>query len=233
MKNKRYGWGRRGDELHEELQWRETRIQRIREARRALRERAREQAQSTGRELEQVEPAAKVQYKFTDPLPRLMNSPDGFEQAYITQITVEPNFQFIVGQRGTQAANDKQQLVPLMETIQEQSGQKLEEVLGDSGYCSEENLKHLTKKNIDGFVATGKQRHSQRREPCKLGPLAPGETRVEQKQSKLETKVGAAVYAMRKAIVEPVFGQIKQRRGFRQLLLRGIDKVRGNWLCSA
>jgi len=224
-----YGCERRGDQLPEELQRRETRIQRIREARQALEVRAREQAQSAGKKPEEAKPKPKAQYNFTDPESRIMKGPDGFVQAYNTQIAVEPNFQFIVGQTVTPAANDKQQMVPLVAAIQEQSGQKPEEVLADSGYGSEENLKYLTKKRIEGFVATEKQKHGKRRGPCKRGPSPKGSSRVERMQRKLETKVGAAVYALRKTIVEPVFGQIKQARGFRQFLLRGLEKVRGEW----
>ena len=154
----------------------------------------------------------------------MLKGPDGFVQGYNTQIAVEPVFQLIVGQRVTQAANDKQQMVPLVEAIEEQSGQKPEGVLADNGYCSDENLKYLAKKRMEGFVAAGKQKHSQRREPCKRGPLPREASRVERMERKLETKVGAAVYATRKFIVEPVYGQIKQARGFRQFLLRGIEK---------
>jgi hypothetical protein len=225
----RYGRGRRGDELPEELQRRQARIQRIGEARRALEERAREQAESAGKKPEEAEPTPKTQYNFTDPESRIMKGPEGFVQAYNTQIAVEPNFQLIVGQTVTPAANDKQQMTPLVEAIGEQSGQKPEEVLADSGYCSEGNLKYLRKKRIEGFVATEKQKHGERRAPCKRGPLSKNASRVERMQRKLETKVGAAVYALRKTIVEPVFGQIKQARGFRQFLLRGLEKVRGEW----
>ena len=224
-----YGRDRRGDELPEELQRRETRIGRIREAKRALEERAREQAKSEGKDPEKAQPAPKAQYNFTDPESRIQKGPDGFVQGYNTQIAVEPAFQLIVGQTVTQAANDKQQLVPLIEAIQEQSGQRPKEVVADSGYCSDENLKYLTKRRMTGFVATGKQKHGQRKQACKRGPLPRGAGRVEQMARKLETKVGAAVYATRKFIVEPVFGQIKQARGFRQFLLRGIEKVRGEW----
>jgi transposase len=225
----RYGRGRRGDELPEELQRREARIQRIREARRALEARAREQAESAGKKPEEAKPTPKAQYNFTDPESRIMKGPEGFVQAYNTQIAVEPNFQFIVGQTVTPAANDKQQMAPLVQAIQEQSGQKPEEVLADSGYCSEETLQYLTKKRIEGFVATEKQKHGEQRAPCKRGSLPQGSSRVERMQRKLETKAGAAVYALRKTIVEPVFGQIKQARGFRQFLLRGLEKVRGEW----
>ena len=225
----RYGRDRRGDELPEELQRRETRIARIREAKRALEERAREQAKSEGKDPEEAQPTKKAQYNFTDPESRMLKGPDGFLQGYNTQIAVEPVFQLIVGQRVTQAANDKQQMVPLVEAIEEQSGQKPEGVLADNGYCSDENLKYLARKRMEGFVATGKQKHGERREPCQRGPLPREASRVERMERKLETKVGAAVYATRKFIVEPVFGQIKQARGFRQFLLRGIEKVRGEW----
>src|ERR1700693_2626475 len=184
---------------------------------------------SAGKKPEEAEPTPKTQYTFTDPESRIMKGPEGFVQAYNTQIAVEPNFQLIVGQTVTPAANDKQQMTPLVEAIREQSGQKPEEVLADSGYCSEGNLKYLRKKRIEGFVATEKQKHGERRVPCKRGPLPKNASRVERMQRKLETKVGAAVYALRKTIVEPVFGQIKQARGFRQFLLRGLAKVRGEW----
>jgi transposase len=225
----RYGRDRRGDELPEELQRRETRIARIREAKHALEERAREQAQSKGKDPEEAQPTKKAQYNFTDPASRMLKGSDGFVQGYNTQIAVEPVFQLIVGQRVTQAANDKQQMVPLVEAIEEQSGQKPEGVLADNGYCSDENLKYLARKRMEGFVATGKQKHGERRKPCQRGPLPREASRVERMERKLETKVGAAVYATRKFIVEPVFGQIKQARGFRQFLLRGIEKVRGEW----
>ena len=203
----RYGGDRRGDELPEELQRRETRIARIREAQQALEERAREQAQSEGQDPEQARPSKKAQYNFTDPESRILKGPDGFVQGYNTQIAVEPVFQLIVGQRVTQAANDKQQMVPLIEAIEVQSGQKPEGVLADNGYCSDENLKYLARKRMEGFVATGKQQHGEPRKDCQRGPLPREASRVERMERKLETKVGAAVYATRKFIVEPVFGQ--------------------------
>jgi len=225
--DKRYGRDRRGDELPEELQRRETRIARIQEAKKALEEQAREKAKSE--DSKEAKPEPKAQYNFTDPESRIMKGSDGFVQGYNTQVAVEPLFQLVVGQTVTQAANDKQQLVPLIEAIQEQSGQRPEEVLTDSGYCSEENLKYLAKRRMEGFVATEKQKHGERREPCKRGPLPKDASRVERMDRKLKTKVGAAVYARRKCMVEPVFGQIKQARGFRQFLLRGLEKVRGEW----
>ena len=149
--DKRYGRERQGEELPEELQRRETRIARIQEAKKALEERAREKAESEGKDRKEAKPEPKAQYNFTDPESRIMKGADGFVQGYNTQVAVEPLFQLIVGQTVTQAANDKQQVVPLIEAIQEQSGQKPEEVLTDSGYCSEENLKYLAKRRDGGI----------------------------------------------------------------------------------
>ena len=224
-----YGRDRRGDELPAELARRETRLQRIREAKRALEERAREQAKSKGEPEEKAKPEAKMQYNFTDPESRIMPGADGFVQAYNTQIAVEPEFQLIVGQRVTQAVNDKQQLVPTVEAIEEQAGQKPQEVLTDSGYCSDANLKYLEKKKIEGFIATDKESYRDRHQPGPRGPLPQGATRVDRMRRKLQTKVGAVIYSRRKTVVEPVFGQIKEARGFRRFLLRGLEKVQGEW----
>ena len=225
----RYGRDRAGDELPAELARRETRLKRIQEAKRALEERAKEEAQSKGKPEEKATPKAKMQYNFTDPESRIMPGADGFVQAYNAQIAVEPDFQLIVGQNVTQATNDKQQLVPAVEAIKEQAGQKPQEVLTDSGYCSEANLKYLEKKKIEGFVATDRESYRDREEPGPRGPLPQGATRVDHMRRKLQTKMGAAIYSRRKTIVEPVFGQIKQARGFRQFLLRGLEKVQGEW----
>ncbi len=225
----RYGRDRRGDELPAELARRETRLERIREAKRALEERAREQAKSKGEAEEKAKPKGKMQYNFTDPESRIMPGADGFVQAYNAQIAVEPDLQWIVGQRVTQASNDKQQLKPTVEAIGEQAGQKPQEVLTDSGYCSDANLKYLEKKKIEGFIATDRESYRGRQQPGPRGPLPQEATRVDRMRRKLQTKAGAAIYSRRKTIVEPVFGQIKQARGFRQFLLRGLEKVQGEW----
>ena len=227
--DRRYGADRQGDELAEELRRRESRIERIRQAQRALEQRARDEAQSEGEEEKQAQPAPKAQYNFTDPESRIMKGTEGFVQAYNTQVAVEPVFQLIVGQTVTPAENDKQQLVPMIEKIEEQSGQKPHEVLADTGYCSEENLRYLGKRKISGWVATEKWKHGERRPPCPRGPLPSEADEVDRMKRKLQTQVGTRVYATRKSVVEPVFGQIKQGRGFRQFLLRGLEKVRGEW----
>ena len=229
-----YGKHRRGDELPEELHRRESRLKKIQEAKRVVEARAREQAAAEGGDPKGAQPKDKDQYNFTDPESRIMKGADGFVQGYNAQAAVEPELQLIVGQSVTQAANDKQQLMPVIEAIEEQSGQRPTAVLADSGYCSEQNLEKLDseenpERRIEGYVATERQKHDEYKQPCPRGPLPQGATRVDRMRRKLKTKVGKAVYAARKAIVEPVFGQIKHARGFRQFLLRGIDKVRGEW----
>lgn len=228
----RYGKNQRGDELPAELRRRKTRIQRLRKAQRVLEQRAREEAEAAAKppeEVQKAKPDEKAQYNFTDPDSRIMKGPDGFVQAYNAQIAVEGDFQLIVGQAVTQAVNDKQQVAPMVQAIQEQSGQKPEQLLGDNGYSSEQNLADLEQQKIDAYLATGRQKHGEKPAPCKRGPLPKGATRMERMRRKLQTKIGKAVYAARKGIVEPVFGQIKQVRGFRQFLLRGVEKVRAEW----
>jgi transposase len=230
----RYGQDLRGDERPSELQRRQTRRNKIREAKRALEARVRDKAAAEGAEAEQARPRDKDQYNFTDPESRIMMGPDGFVQAYNAQAAVEPGRQLIVGQAVTAAANDKEQLLPMIETVERQSGQRPEQVLADSGYCSEKNLQQLDsdedpERRVIGYIASERQKHGEYKEPCRRGPLPKGASRVDRMRRKLKTKAGKAVYAARKAIVEPVFGQIRQARGFRQFLLRGIDKVRGEW----
>jgi transposase len=243
-----FGKDKRGDEFPEELERRETRLDRIREAKRVVEERAREKAKAgvpsdrssslgwkaAGKPENEAEPDAKSQYNFTDPESRIMKSSEGLVQAYNGQIAVEPEFQLIVGQLVTQAGNDKEQVRPMVQAIEEQSGQLPAELLADAGYCSASNLEYLEseaepEKQIDAYVATGRQKHSEAPAECPRGSLPQGATRVDRMRRKLQTKAGAAIYARRKAIVEPVFGQIKQARGFRRFSLRGLIKVQGEW----
>jgi len=226
----RYGNGKSGDELPEELSRRETRLQRIREAKRALEQKAREEAREDGKDnAEETKPKDKAQYNFSDPESRIMKGGDGFVQAFNAQVAVESVSQLIVGQSVTQEANDKEQVAPMVTTIEQQAGQKPKELLADSGYCSEQNLEYLEQSRIDGYVATDRQKHGEQRVTCKRGLLPHGSTRVDRMKRKLQTKAGANIYAARKSIVEPVFGQIKHARGFRQFLMRGIEKVRAEW----
>jgi transposase len=223
-----YGADRRGDELPAELQRRESRLTRIREAKRALEARAKDTATAAGQPAESVKPDPKAQYNFTDPESRIMHTPDGFVQAYNVQVAVD-DLQLIVGQAVTQETNDKHQLLPMITTIEQQSGTTPTQLLADAGYCSDENLAALSTTTIDAYISTRKQKHGERPRPCSRGPLPKTATRVDRMDRKLQTKAGAAVYAARKAIIEPVIGQIKQARGFRQFLLRGLANVQGEW----
>jgi len=223
-----YGRDHRGDELPAELHRRETRLKRIREAKRALEDRAKADAAAAGQPAESAKPDTKMQYNFTDPESRIMKGPHGFVQAYNVQVAVD-EFQLIVGQAVTQATNDKKQLMPMLTTIAAQAGECPSQVLADAGYCSEDNLTAIADTGIDAYISTRKQRHSERPGPCPRGPLPKTATILDRMSRKLHTKAGAAVYAARKGIVEPVIGQIKQARGFRQFLLRGIDNVEREW----
>jgi hypothetical protein len=222
-----YGADQQGDELPAELQRRESRLARIREAKKALEARAKAEAAAAG-EPDTAQPDAKSQYNFTDPESRIMKSPDGFVQAYNAQVAVD-RLQLIVGQAVTQETNDKQQLMPMIRTIEEQSGERPAQLLADAGYCSDENLAAIADTGIDAYISTRKQKHRERPGPCPRGPLPATATRVDRMARKLLTQAGAVVYARRKAIVEPVIGQIKQARGFRSFLLRGLTKVQAEW----
>jgi transposase len=237
--DRRYGRSGRGEELPAELARREERLKRIVAAKRDLEQRAQADkrddkdtpsgsSRSSGRGAD-VKPKATAQHNFTDPESQIMKGPDGFVQAYNAQIAVEPALGLIVAQALTQEANDKNQLLPMIDAVKRQSGQKAREVLADSGYCSEKNLCEAAHKKIDLYVATGKQKHNQASAPSPRGPIPKSATAVDRMKRKLTTATGRAIYATRKTIVEPVFGQIKQARGFRQFLLRGVDKVRGEW----
>jgi transposase len=234
--DQQYG-DRRGDELPEELRRRDDRLARIKEAKKVLEQRARDKALAEGKsaaEAKLAKPQDKDQYNFTDPESRIMPGADGIVQGYNAQAAVEPTLLLIVGQTVTEASNDKRQLQPMVELIQQQSGQRPEAILADNGYCSEQNLEFLASADkpecaIEGFIATGKQKHGEHRLPAKRGPLPQDATAVERMKRKLQTKVGKAIYAARKCVVEPVFGQIKQARGFRQFVLRGKEKVNGEW----
>ncbi len=232
-----YGADKTGQDLPEELQRRQTRLEKIRQAQKALKLRARDKAAAQGQSAEQVEkaqPRDKDQYNFSDPESRIMKGGDGFLQAYNAQAAVESSCQLIVGQTVTQAANDKEQLTPLLQAVEQQSGQRPEEVLADSGYCSEKNLESLEapekpEQKIDAYIATNRQKRGRRAGAPPRGRIPRAATRVERMQRKLGTKAGAKIYAQRKGIVEPLFGQMKQARGIRQFLLRGFKKVQGEW----
>jgi transposase len=224
-----YGSDRRGDELPAELQRRESRLKRIREAKQVLEKRAKDEAVAAGQPSDSAKPDPKAQYNFTDPESRIMKGPDGFVQAYNVQVAVDELLQLIVGQAVTQETNDKRQLMPMITVIERQSGDTPTQLLADAGYCSDVNLAAIADTTIDAYISTRKQKHSERPGPCPRGPLPKTATIIDRMSRKLHAKAGAAVYAARKGIVEPVIGQIKHARGFRQFLLRGFEQVQGEW----
>lgn len=193
------------------------------------------------------EPDAKAQKNFTDPESRIMKSKDGFVQAYNGQIAVDAQAQVIVAQDLTQSAADQCQLLGMVDAVEANLGRKPEQASADSGYCSEANLAGLEAREIDGYVATGRAKDAVAGETQKAAKdetvpavadaatatgcaqQAKVPTRVEAMRAKIKSGGHASPYRLRKHVVEPVFGQIKQARGFRQFLLRGLDKVRGEW----
>jgi hypothetical protein len=252
-----HGKGRRGNELPAELKRREDRLRKIREAKAALEQEAkakatakavevqrkqqareREQAETghkpPGRapkmpDPEQAEPDGKAQRNFTDPQSRIM--PDGankgsFVQGYNAQIAVDAEAQVIVAAELTQSPNDKQQLVPMVKEIIENVGALAETTSADAGYFSGEAVEHPALSTTNLLVPPDRQKHGTERAQGSTDETASPSQRM---RHKLTSPEGRALYKMRKAIVEPVFGQIKEARGLRSFLLRGIDAARAEF----
>jgi transposase len=254
-----YGADKRGDELPAELARRETRLARIREAMAALEEEARmvaaeEEKQKLKKQAKDKKsgkgpkppktgsggtaskrradkPEPHWQWNFTDPDSRIMltTSTKSFEQCYNAQAAVDAKTQFIVAAAVTQDCNDKQQLVPMVDTIRQTTGRAPKKLLADAGYCSESNFTDESVKGIDLFIACDRQKHGDTPATALRGRIPNNLSAVERMKRKLRTKAGRAVYKARKYIVEPVFGQIKQARNIRQLLLRGLENVSCEW----
>ncbi len=239
----RYGKDRRGDELPLELARRDTRLKKIREAKEALEAEARAQRQAAeeaarqrprqrGRKpkVPEVVPADKAQRNFTDPESRIMkDGQKAFVQAYNAQAAVDETAQVIVSCALSNQAADGPHLKEMTQAIEDNTGEKPKKMTADAGYFSQDNVKELTGKGIDPYIAVDRQKHSDRILPAARGRIPSGLPVTERMRRKLRTKAGKCVYAKRKQIVEPVFGQIKHGRGFRQFNLRGLEKVRGEW----
>jgi hypothetical protein len=179
-------------------------------------------------------PDGKAQKNFTDPDSRIMTSKDGFVQAYNAQAAVDAQAQIIVAHDVTQSAVDCGQLVPMTDAIEANLGRKPEQLSADAGYCSEANLEALEIRNIDAYVATGRARDAvagavQDTVAPPTPEPADKPTRVQAMRAKIKAGGHESPYRLRKQLPEPVFGQIKQARGFRQFLLRGFEKVRAEW----
>ena len=231
--DRRYGRDKRGDELPEELSFREGRLRRIREAKAALEAEAKaaaEQAESEGRKHPGV-PDDKVQRNFTDPESRIMPGPGGrdFQQSYNCQAVVDSAHQVIVAARATNQASDKQQAVVMVEEAIANLGTVPREVSADAGYYSAQAVEELCALGVDPFIAPERTRHGTRPEPELRGRIPKGLSDRDRMRRKLRTKQGRQRYSLRMETVEPVFGQIKQGRGFRQFLLRGLEKVNLEW----
>jgi Transposase DDE domain len=174
-------------------------------------------------------PAGKAQRNFTDPESRVLLTRDGFIQGYNAQAAVDGAAQIIVAQGLTNSQSDQAQLTARLDEIAAHLGRQPKEVSADSGFCSEANLNALEDRGIAGYVAVARAKHPAQAKRTIVGPL----TQV--MQTRLRHAGRRSRYRLRKQIVEPVFGPIKAARGFRQLLLRGIDKARAEWamICTA
>jgi transposase len=246
----RYGKGRRGDELPEELRFRQSRLEKIRQAKAALEAQAQVEAQRAKKPEDKtagsnsdpgdgegpppavkVDPADKAQRNFTDPDSRIMQdgATKSFEQCYNCQAAVDSRAQVIVATQVTQQANDKQQVKPLIEEMKKNLlGEKPRAVSADAGYYSEANVSYLEGEAIEPYVATGRRKHGDTRKAPR-GRIPSGATLKERMARKLLTLKGKREYSKRKETVEPVFGQIKGVRGLRQFSLRGFVAVAGEW----
>ena len=234
--DRRYGKDKRGDELPEELVFRESRLRKmkIREAKAALEAGGlaeAEQAEREGRNHPGV-PDDKAQRNFTDPDSRIMPVPGGrdFQQSYNCQAVVDSDHQVIVAARATDQPSDKGQAVSMIEGTICNVGAVPKEVSADAGYYSAKAVEELYALGVDPFIAPEKTRHGRLLEPAPRGRIPEGLSVRDRMRRKLRTKRGRARYALRMEPVEPVFGQIKQGRGFGQFLLRGLAKVNREWL---
>jgi hypothetical protein len=248
----RYGRGRQDEALPEELRFKQSRLAKIKEAKEALEQEAREGAEA--QRLEQAKkredrdasgdhrgrppkvpsekPEGKAQRNFTDPDSRIMKdgATKAFEQCYNCQAAVDGDSQVIVATRVSQETNDKKELKPVVETLKKNlDGAKPKQLTTDNGYFSENNVTYLAEEQIDGYLATGRIKHGDQLPVAPRGRI-PKEASIKERMArKLRTVKGRAIYAKRKEVSEPVFGQIKHVRGFRQFLLRGVDRVCGEW----
>lgn len=245
--DKKYGKGVRGDELPKELRFKQARLAKIRQAKQALEEEARREAieagkldkdgnppaggGSTSSERPPGTPAPKSQRNFTDPESRIMldAATKAFVQAYNGQIAVDCESQVIVAADVTQAGNDKQQLVPMVEQIEENLGEIPDRALADAGYFSKDNVESLTNNFIEPFIPKDRIKHSDPVQPAPRGRIPENLSVVDRMLRKLKTKAGRKIYSKRKESAEPVFGQIKDGRGIRAFLLRGIENVKAEW----
>ena len=226
----------------------EARVKAEEEQRRRNQEQAQREAE--GRKRRGKEPAPvdstpedKAQTNFTDPEAKIMKqSNKGFDYSYNAQAVVDAEEQIIVAAEVTNQANDKQQAVPMahaaldnIDAAEIDRPQSAEGMLvpipntADTGYFSEQAVAELETMGIDPYIATGRQKHHEAVAALAEGECAHAASAKQKMQCKLRTATGKLLYAARKHIVEPVFGQIKSARGIRKFLLRGMKKVSAEW----
>ena len=231
--DRHYGKDKRGDELPRELAFREGRLKKIREAKESLEKEAKrraEMAKASGESQSEV-PQDKAQRNFTDPESRIMPRAGGkeFIQGYNAQAVVDSQSQIIVACEVTDEPSDKLQALPMMEKTRANLGELPREVSADAGYFSSAVIEKLCALGVEPFIPPGKLPHSVHQRPSPRGRIPRALSITDRMRRKLMTKRGRERYALRMKTAEPVYGQIKQGRGFRGFLLRGKNKVRGEW----
>ena len=236
---------RHGEELPDELARRQSRLEKIREAREALEAAAKQKAEdhiakmeAEGRnhrtDPEQAVPDDKAQRNFTDPESKIMKTSNkGYDQCGNAQ-AVATESQVIVAADVTDQANDVRQVEPMIEQMQsnidaaELDG-RVKEFIADAGYFSEGNVSAVESAGMDPFIATQRLKHNEEISDAAKGRVPDHLSPKQRMARKLRTKKGRETYRKRKWMVEPVFGQIKACRGFRQFLLRGLKQMQGEW----
>jgi hypothetical protein len=179
-------------------------------------------------------PAPKAQRNFTDPESRIMKTHDGWQQCYNPQAAVDSAAQIIVATYVTNRGTDRQEMLPLLDAVAANLGRYPGQVSADSGYYSDANVRGAAARGVDPYVATGRQRHGQASATGASPPARESATRAAMR-AKLSGGGWESPYHLRKQTVEPVFGQIKAARGFRQFLTRGLANVAAEWqlVCCA
>ncbi len=183
-------------------------------------------------------PKPKAQRNFTDPESRIMKTSDGsFHQCYNAQAVVDDAHQVIVATEVGDCASDVGTLIEMTEQTLANTGQAPGQVLADAGYCSADNLDAANEFTAvhcsEFFIATGRAKHDDPEPLAPRGPIPKSATPKQRMARKLKTKTGRAVYARRKVIVEPVFGQMQTCQNAKHLLLRGLEQAKGEWLLLA
>ena len=177
-------------------------------------------------------PKPQAQRNFTDSDSHILKGADGWIQGYNCQAAVDGDHQVIVAIGVSNQPNDAVHLLPMLERIQANTGELPNALIADAGYCSTANLEACEEKGLNAYVSTSRQQHGQRPRPSRGRPPKDLDARGRMER-KLRSKAGQAIYALRKTVVEPVFGQIKGARGLDRFRLRGLEKVNGEWALMA